>query len=287
MTYRYLISTGDLANHLDDRDWLIADCRFMLSRPDEMREHYLRAHIPGATYFHLDHDLSAPIIPGITGRHPLPPLDEIADRFGKLGIGPGVQVAAYDDQGGSLSAVRLWWMLRLVGHDSVAVVDGGWQKWLDEGRLVRSGNEQAEPRSFIPKTQSGLLVTTEEVDRLRRDSNYLLLDVRTAERYRGETEPIDPVAGHIPGALNAPYADNLTPDGVFRSTAELRSHYTALIGETPPENVIFYCGSGVTSIHSVLAMELAGFSGAKLYLGSWSEWIASGERPIAVGPDQG
>lgn len=287
MTHRHLISTEELAAHLNDPNWLIADCRFVLSRPDEKQEHYLRAHIPGAVYVHLDHDLSAPIIPGVTGRHPLPAPAEIAARFEKLGIGPDTQVVAYDDQGGSLSAVRLWWMLRWIGHDAAAVLDGGWQKWLEEDRPVNSGREQAQPRRLDLKPRAGLFATVDEVDRLRRDPNYLLLDVRAPERYSGEVEPIDPVAGHIPGARNAPYTDNLTPEGIFRKPEELRAHYTALIGSIPPENVIFYCGSGVTSIHSLLAMELAGLNGARLYPGSWSEWIADRSRPVAVGPDQG
>lgn len=287
MTHRHLISTEELAAHLNDPSWLIADCRFFLSRPDEKQEHYLRAHIPGAVYVHLDRDLSAPIIPGVTGRHPLPAPAEVAARFEKLGIGTDTQVVAYDDQGGSLSAVRLWWMLRWIGHDAAAVLDGGWQKWLEEDRPVNSGREQVQPSHLDLKPRDRLFVTVDEVDRLRHDPNHLLLDVRAPERYRGEVEPIDPVAGHIPGALNAPYTDNLTPEGVFRTPEELRAHYKVLIGNILPENVVFYCGSGVTSIHSLLAMELAGLNGAKFYPGSWSEWIADRSRPIAIGPDQG
>lgn len=283
MAYTLLISTDELAAHLDDPDWLIVDSRFVLSRPDEKQEHYQRAHIPGAIYAHLDRDLSAPVIPGRTGRHPLPTPEEAAHRFGKMGIRPDMQVVAYDDQGGSLAAVRVWWMLRWLGHDAVAVLDGGWQKWLEEDRPVRSGIETRPPATFPARPRSGGYALIDEVDRLRLDPAYRLFDVRAPERYRGEIEPIDPVAGHIPGARNAPYTDNLSAQGTFRPAEELRTHYQALIGDIPPQNVVFYCGSGVTSIHSLLAMELAGLRGARFYPGSWSEWIADRSRPVATG----
>ncbi len=285
MPFTLLVSTEELASHLDDPDWLIVDSRFVLSRPDEKQEHYQRAHIPGAIYAHLDRDLSAPVIPGRTGRHPLPTPEEAARRFGQMGIRPGMQVVAYDDQGGSLAAVRVWWMLRWLGHDAVAVLDGGWQKWLEEDRPVRGGIETRPPTTFPAQPREGGYALIDEVDRLRLDPAYRLFDVRAPERYRGEVEPIDPVAGHIPGARNAPYTDNLSPQGTFRSPEELRKHYQALLGEIPAERVVFYCGSGVTSIHSLLAMELAGLKGARFYPGSWSEWIADRSRPVATGDE--
>ena len=287
MTHTLLVSTHDLATHLDDPDWIIFDCRFLLSQPDEKEKYYLKAHIPGAVYAHLDRDFSAPIIPGQTGRHPLPTPEEAARRFGVMGIGPGMQVVAYDDQGGSLAAVRLWWMLRWLGHEAVAVLDGGWQAWLEEDLPVRGGVETRPPQTLIARPRSGLYVTSDEVEQLRRDPGYRLVDVRAGERYRGEVEPIDPVAGHIPGALNAPYTNNLNEEGKFRLPSELRENYAALLGDTPTGRVIFYCGSGVTSIHSILALQLAGLGEARLYAGSWSEWIASRQRPVALGPDPG
>lgn len=283
MTYKMLISTEELSKNIDNPKWLIADCRFVLSRPDEKESQYLRAHIPGAIYVHLDRDLSSAIIPGKTGRHPLPEPEEAARRFGEMGIGPGVQVVAYDDQGGSLAAVRLWLMLWWLGHEDAAVLDGGWQTWLEEDRSVESGLVKREPVRFIAQPRTGLFVTTSEVDRIRLDPDFRLFDVRAHERYTGEVEPIDPVAGHIPGARNAPHTENLSEEGTFRSPEELRAHYQKLLDGVPPENVVFYCGSGVTSIHSLLAMKIAGLEGDKIYPGSWSEWIADRKRPVATG----
>jgi thiosulfate/3-mercaptopyruvate sulfurtransferase len=282
MTYSMLISTEELAEHLNDPDWLVADCRFLLSRPDEKERLYLLAHIPGAVYVHLDRDLSSQIIPGETGRHPLPTPEEAALRFGRLGIGQQTQVVAYDDQGGSLAAVRLWLMLRWLGHDSAAVLDGGWQKWLEEDRPVEPGRVIRPAQSFVPQPRPGIFVSTAEVERLRLDPDYRLVDVRAGERYRGEIEPIDPIAGHIPGAVNRFHGLNLSPEGVFLPPAVLREQFQALVGSTPPENAIVYCGSGVTSIHHILAMELAGLPGARLYVGSWSEWIRDRNRPISL-----
>jgi thiosulfate/3-mercaptopyruvate sulfurtransferase len=286
MTYDLLISTGELADHLDDPDWLVVDCRFVLSRPDEKEEQYLRAHIAGAIYANLDRDLSGEVIPGVTGRHPLPTPEEAAERFGEMGIGPEMQIVVYDDQGGSLAAARLWLMLRWLGYKTSAVLDGGWQKWLEEERPVKAGKEIRSPRELKAHTQKGFFVSSDEVERLRLDPNYVLIDVRAPERYTGETEPIDPVAGHIPGAVNVPYSNNLNAAGVFRSSVELRKQYLDLLGDLPSDRVIFYCGSGVTSIHSQLAMLVAGLGQAKIYPGSWSEWIADRNRPVATGQDK-
>jgi len=281
MIYKTLISTAELAAHLDDPEWAIFDCRFSLDNPERGGEDYRAAHIPGTIYAHLDEDLSGPVIPGRTGRHPLPAPEVAAERFASWGIGPGVQVVVYDDAGGALAAARLWWMLRWLGHEAAAVLDGGWSRWIAEGRPTRSGVETRPAREFIPAPRPELLVTVDEVDRLRQDPAYRLFDVRAAERYRGENETIDPVAGHIPGAISAPYTENLTRGGLFRSPAELRQHYRRLLGETPAGRSVFYCGSGVTSTHSLLALLHAGLGEARLYAGSWSEWIADPERPVA------
>ncbi len=283
MPHSLLVSTAELASHLDDPGWLIADCRFTLSNPAEQEENYQHAHIPGAVYVNLDRDLSSKVIPGATGRHPLPTPEEAARRFAALGIEPGMQVVAYDDQGGSLAAVRLWLMLRWLGHNEAAILDGGWQKWLEEDRSTDSGVVKRSGRGFPFTVKPGFFASTEEVEQIRLDPNFRLIDVRLPERYRGETEPIDPVAGHIPGALNAPYTKNLAPEGTFKSPEELRDYYNEIISGVPAERVIFYCGSGVTSIHSVLAMKLAGLGDARFYPGSWSEWITDQRRPVARG----
>ncbi len=280
--YTTLLSTEIVSRHLSDPEWAIVDCRFALASPEKGERDYLESHIPGAVYAHLDKDLSGPIIPGKTGRHPWPGIDQATRFFSQIGIGSGVQVVVYDDAGGAMAAVRLWWMLRWLGHESVAVLDGGWQKWVSEGRETRTGKEVRSPREFLPQPRPEMLVNTDDVYKLRKNPAFRLFDARAAERYHGLNETIDPIAGHIPGAISAPYLDNLTAEGVLRPVEELRSRYQALVGDIPPENVVFYCGSGVTSIHNLLAMLHAGMGEARLYAGSWSEWIAEGNRPVAT-----
>ena len=231
MPYSLLISSQELRTHLEDPGWIIFDCRFLLGQPDEKESAYLEAHIPGAVYAHLDHDLSAPVIQGKTGRHPLPTPEEAALRFGQMGIGPGMQVVAYDDQAGALAAGRLWWMLHWLGHEAVAVLDGGWQAWLEAGHPVHSGRETRPAQAFIAQPRNWMLATSDEVEQLRRNPEHRLIDVRAAERYRGEIEPIDPIAGHIPGAMNAPYTNNLDEQGRFRTPVELREYYSRLLGD--------------------------------------------------------
>lgn len=280
MAYVTLIDPETLAAHLDDPAWVVVDCRFSLTDPTYGRRAYVQAHIPGAVYAHLEEDFSGPVVPGKTGRHPLPDPKALAATFSRLGIEAHLQVVAYDDAGGAMAAARLWWLLRWLGHDAVAVLDGGWSRWVREGRPVCSGSEVRVPRSFKPQVRSEYVVTSEEVARVRTDPAWRLLDVRAPARFRGEEEPIDPVAGHIPGALNAPFAENLTVDGRFRSPQELRARFEALLGPVPPERVVCYCGSGVTAAHTLLAMSYAGLQGARLYAGSWSEWITDPARPI-------
>ena len=279
MTYTTLISTAELALHLADPDWAIVDCRFALADPERGRRDYARAHIPGAIYAHLNEDLSGPIVPGVTGRHPLPAIEFAAARFSDWGIDQQVQVVAYDDSGGSIAA-RLWWLLRWLGHEAVAVLDGGWPKWQDEAHPVGDGAALRSARRFVPHPRSDLLVTTAEVESRLYDAGSSYFDARTADRYRGENETIDPIAGHIPGAISAPYPDNLKPDGTFRSDDELLRRFTELLGDTPAEYGAFYCGSGVTAAHNILALKHAGLGDARLYAGSWSEWITDPQRPI-------
>lgn len=283
MAYTTLVDPETLQMHLDDPDWVIVDCRFSLNDPAYGRQAYLEAHIPGAVYAHLDADLSGPVVPGQTGRHPLPDPDQLAQKLGAWSIDARTQVVAYDDAGGAFAA-RLWWLLGWLGHEAVAVLDGGWPRWVQEGRPVRKGVERRTARTFKPQVRPEWVVTAEEVMQRLQDPAWRLLDARAPERYRGEQEPIDPVAGHIPGAVNAPFTENLTPAGTFRSPEVLRQRFMALLGNVPPERVICYCGSGVTAAHNLLALAHAGLPGARLYVGSWSEWITDPRRPVARGP---
>ncbi len=275
MTFTTLISTDDLLPYLDDPDWLIVDCRAVLADPKFGRNAYLQGHIPGAVFVDLENELSGSIIRGTTGRHPLPEPEQAGRTFSRLGIGPGIQVVAYDDAGGALAAGRLWWMLRWLGFNSAAVLDGGWQAWMRVGLPVRPGSEISPPRPFRLHPRPELVVTADQVERLRLDPAYRLVDARASDRFRGQNEKIDPVAGHIPGAINAPYQENMTPEGTYRPKDELRQKYLSLLGDVPAENVIFYCGSGVSAVHGILAMLVAGLGEARLYAGSWSEWITN------------
>lgn len=277
-----LISVAELDHHLKDPNFVILDARFSLADTGRGYYEYHSAHIPGALYIHLDDDLSGPVIPGKTGRHPLPTPEAAAARFGELGIGDGVQVVIYDDAGGALAAVRAWWMLRWLGHSAAAVLNGGWQAWLERNLATRGGKESRSPNHFTPRPRPELVLTADIVNQIRQDPTWSVGDARAHDRYLGNNETIDPVAGHIPGAISTPYMDNLTPEGYFRTAEELQNHYTLLLHGTPAERVVFYCGSGVTSIHNILAMQVAGLGEARLYPGSWSEWITKPGRPVAT-----
>ena len=274
-----LLAPSVLRAHLDDPAWVVVDCRFSLADTERGRRAYREAHIPGSVYAHLDEDLSGPIVPGVTGRHPLPDAARFAQTLSAWGIDAGVQVAAYDDFGGGIAA-RLWWMLRWLGHDAVAVLDGGWPAWQKNGFPTRSGEETRPPRPFAPRARPEWIVGVDDVNTRRTDPSYRILDARAAERYRGEHEPIDPVAGHIPGALSAPFAGNLDADGFFLRPDALRARFEALLDGTPPDRTICYCGSGVTATHNLLALAHAGLGEARLYPGSWSHWITDPERPV-------
>jgi len=279
MSYTTLISPSELAEHIDDPDWRVVDCRFWLDDTEKGRRDYLDAHIPGAVYAHLDEDLSGEVVSGETGRHPLPYLEDFIEQLSIWGIGENVQVVAYDDRGGAMAA-RLWWMLRWLSHEAVAILDGGWQHWVKDGYPVSDQVPSPERLRFNPDIRPELLVTTEQVEALREDPDYVLVDSRTSERYRGENEPIDPVAGHIPGALSAPYPENIDSSGRFLPRASLRERFNSILGEVPPDRAVFYCGSGVTSVHNIIAMLHSGLGEGKLYLGSWSEWITDSSRPV-------
>lgn len=281
MIHTTLIGTEEVAAHLDDPRWVIVDCRFTLSDPEAGRRAYAAGHLPGARYAHLDEDLSGPKT-GRNGRHPLPEPARFAETLGRWGIDGGKQVVVYDDSFGSM-AVRLWWMLRWMGHDAVALLDGGLPKWQREGRPMTTEPPRVTPTVFVPRVREDMRVDAATVLAASRRGDRLIVDARPEMRFSGEMEPIDPVAGHVPGAVNVPFEDNLDVGGTFLPAQELREHYERVLQGRSPEEVIVMCGSGVTACHDLLAMELAGLKGAKLYPGSWSEWIADPTRPVTTG----
>lgn len=282
MTYTTLITAAALARHLDDPAFVVVDCRHNLADVDAGERAYRSGHLPGAVFLHLDRDLSG-VKTGRNGRHPLPEIDTLAVRFGRAGIDAAHQVVAYDQNNG-MAASRLWWLLHWLGHDAVAVLDGGVDQWRAEGRPLTDVLPASRVTTFVPGPAAPT-ATADEILRHLGDDALLVLDARAAERYRGEVEPIDPVAGHIPGARNRPYTDNLTPQGTFKPAVMLRSEYAALLGSSLPEALVHQCGSGVSACHNALAMSVAGLPGSRLYPGSWSEWIADPTRPIARGSE--
>jgi thiosulfate/3-mercaptopyruvate sulfurtransferase len=280
MPFDTLITASELSSHTGDENWAIIDCRFSLSDPELGHRAYVESHIPGAVYAHLDRDLSGKKIPGKTGRHPLPEINSFVTALSGWGIDSATQVVVYDDASGSMAA-RLWWMLKWLGHQQAALLDGGWQAW-DGFKLPLRSEEEYRPRKrFEPHEIPGFFLATKQIQQIAGNPRYLILDARDAARYRGEVEPIDPVPGHIPGALSAPFEENLAPDGKFLPPEILRRRYEKLIKSVPPENVICYCGSGVTAAHNLLAMAYAGLGMGCLYAGSWSEWITDPTRPVA------
>ncbi len=283
MAHTTLISTDTLASHLDG-SWVVVDCRYDLRDERWGREQYRSAHIPGAVYASLSHDLAGPVGGG-TGRHPLPSSAAMEATFGRLGIGGGVQVVTYDQDAG-LFASRLWWMLRYMGHDAAAVVDGGWAKWVREGRPVREGEETRKAATFTGRPREELVLGVKDVEARLGDPSVLLVDARGPERFEGKSEPLDRTPGHIPGAVNHFYKGNVTDEGVMLPPDRLRQQFDALLGKRSPDQGVMYCGSGVSACQNLLAMEHAGLNGTKLYPGSWSEWSSDPERPVETGPER-
>jgi thiosulfate/3-mercaptopyruvate sulfurtransferase len=286
MTFTTLISAAMLRDLVGKPEIAIIDCRFDLMNPDGGRRAYLEGHIPGARYADLNRDLSAPIT-ATSGRHPLPTPGDFAGTLVRLGIGRATQVIAYDDSGGAFAA-RLWWMLRWVGHPAAAVLDGGIKAWVSEGGTLQSGQEMPLPAAAggpHPSAQAdtAAVIETAEIERRLSDPAFLLIDARAGERFAGTVEPIDAVAGHIKGAVNHPFSANLGADGRFLPAPVLREAWQRRLAGRSPTQVAAMCGSGVTACHNLLSLEVAGFPGAKLYAGSWSEWIRDPHRPVAQG----
>ncbi len=290
--YTTIIGVADLKRLMASGvDLAIFDTRHVLTAPDQGAQAFLQGHIPGALFAHLDHDLAAPVserADGNSGRHPLPDMTDWLKRLGTWGIAPETQAVAYDDAGGMLAS-RMWWMLRMAGHAAAAVLDGGLPAWLAAGGALESG--AAVPRPARPPYSGRAAYTDErtqadvsaDVAKPAGEQRFLLVDARTPERFRGEVEPYGPVAGHIPGAINAFYGGNLNPDGTFRSAAELRARFAPIVAQAGGREVVMYCGSGVSACHNLLAMEIAGLPTACLFPNSWSGWSATPGLPVAKG----
>ena len=279
MSQTTLISVAHLARHFDDPAFVIFDCRHELTNPEFGVKAYTQSHVPNALFAHLDRDLAAPLT-GRNGRHPLPDPGVFAGWLARMGVSNDRQVIGYDNAGGVYSS-RLWWMLRWIGHQSVAVLDGGWQAWLAAGQPVSAEVRVPKPAGFTGKPEESAVDAKYVLEHLQ-SPDMVLIDARANDRYHGQNETIDPIGGHIPGAHNRVFKDHLTPQGFFKSPEQLRDEFKPFVGNGSPQKVVSQCGSGVTACHNLLAMEIAGLKGGRLYPGSWSEWIADPSRPRAT-----
>jgi thiosulfate/3-mercaptopyruvate sulfurtransferase len=276
-----LVSTEELEKHIDDPKWIVFDVRSDLKDPDKGIRLYMEGHVHDAYYIHLERDLAGEKT-GTNGRHPLPDIATFAKRMTRCGVAAGRQVVCYDDAGGNYAA-RLWWLLRWLGHENVALLDGQYPRWVQEKRPI--SKDVPPPRSgrFVPRPLLGAAVDAAFVDHFRKRADGVLVDARSAERFAGQSEPIDPVAGRVPGAINRFWQLNLTPEGLFKAPEVLRKEFEAMLGPTPAAQAVHMCGSGVTACHNLFAMEYAGLAGSRLYPGSWSEWCSDPSRAIATG----
>ena len=281
MPFGTLLDIATVAAHLDDPSWVVVDCRLNLQEPGWGAREYAASHLPGALFVDVDSELAGTKT-GQNGRHPLPPVDALVRTFGRLGIAAGIQVVAYDQEAG-MYASRLWWLLRWLGHDAAAVMDGGFARWVAEGRPTASGPEQRAARTFTGAPRQEMVVDAAGVAAMFDSDEGCLVDARAPERYRGDVEPIDRVGGHIPGALSHFFRRNVDEQGRFLPAESLRARWAQTLRGTPPGRVVCYCGSGITAAHNLLALEHAGLPGARLYPGSWSEWSSDSSRPIEKG----
>lgn len=283
MSFARLLTAQQLAERLSAPDLRILDCRFALDNPAHGGDRYREGHIPGARFADLEQDLSGPVIKGVTGRHPLPDPALLQERLRDWGIDQDSQVVLYDDGPGAFAA-RAWWLLAWLGkRDGVHVLDGGFQAWQAAGLPVSTDTRPVARGTFTGRPDPSLIIDADRLHARLADPELTLLDARALPRYRGEVEPLDPVAGHIPGARCTPFTDNLDTSGRFLPADQLRQRFEQLLAGRRPENLVAYCGSGVTACHNLLAMSLAGLPLAPLYAGSWSEWITDARRPIATG----
>lgn len=283
MTYTTLITVDQLHDHLFQPDWCVIDVRHDLMDTEAGWLAYNAGHIPGACFAHIDEDLSGTKT-GRNGRHPLPQRADLVQAFRDWGANDDSQIVAYDAQGGQFAS-RLWWLARWLGHGNVAVLDGGWPAWIAKTNWSSTEHPVRIPGTFTERATLMPVVSADEVLSHVKSRERLILDARTPERYRGEQEPIDPVAGHIPGARNRPWQRNLNADQTFKSPPTLRQEFDAALAGRRAERIAHQCGSGVSACHNLLAMEIAGLPGSALYAGSWSEWIADPARPVATGEE--
>ena len=283
--YSTLIDVATLKSNLSDPDWVVVDVRHQLADPAYGERAYAAGHVPGAAFLHLDRDLSGPMN-GSNGRHPLPDPEWLAKRLGKLGIGRQTQVVVYDDAGGMIAG-RLWWLLRWLGHNRVALLDGGWQGWLSAGGQSSQDLFGRVAVPFDVHRQPGMSVVADAVLRNLEQPAFLVLDARSPDRFRGENETLDPVGGRIPGARNRFLKENLQANGLMKPVSVLRAEYAAILGSWSPDQVVHQCGSGVSACLNMIAMEHAGLSGSRLYAGSWSEWCSGFDGPNARPAAQG
>ena len=283
MPATYLISTDQLSNQINNPDLVIIDCSFNLADTDWGYQNYLKGHIPGAYYADLDKNLSSKITEK-SGRHPLPDENSFIQFCSKVGINSEKKVVLYDTESGAYAG-RLWWLLRSYGHDDTMLLDGGLNAWKEKGLSLEQNPPSYHPTEFNGKFSNKFLVSTDEIEKMINDDDFTIIDARSPIRYSGKEEPIDPIAGHIPGAINIFHKENLLENGRFKSPEELNYLYLPHVQNKKQENIIVYCGSGVTSCLDLLALASIGFTDARLYLGSWSEWIRNNKHPIETLPE--
>ena len=281
MSFQKIISVEDLHNNLGNENWFVFDCRFQLKDPAGGYKIFEQGHIPGAQFADMDTDLSSPMTE-TSGRHPLPNADELIEKLQAWGVNNDSQVICYDDISGAFAA-RLWWLLHWLGHGDVAVLDGGIEKWKEKNLPLETVTHNRPRGSFSGKANDAMWVDINFVEQELADSNISLLDARANDRFTAKDSKTDPVPGHIPGAVNYPFAGNLNKQGVFLSSDEIKARYESIFADHKQDQIINMCGSGVTACHNLLAMNIAGLPWTRLFVGSWSEWIKDANRPVATG----
>ncbi|MFK7815111.1 MAG: sulfurtransferase [Gammaproteobacteria bacterium] len=281
MTYQTIISVEDLNKNINNQDWFVFDCRFMLKDPEGGLKKFNQGHIPGAQYADMDKDLASPMT-ATTGRHPLPNPDELIKKLQSWGVNNTSQIICYDDMSGAFAA-RMWWLLKWLGHEEIAVLDGGLDLWTATTLEIETEVKEKVPGKFSGRANNNMWVDVEFVKNELSENKITLLDARSEERYSAKDTKTDPVAGHVPGAMSFPFSGNLSKQGVFLSKDELRNRFATFVNNPEEKEVINMCGSGVTACHNLLAMSIADLPITKLFVGSWSEWIKDKSRPVATG----